>query len=85
LPTAFILISTETGAEEEVAKKLKELKSVKDVHLVWGLYDIVAKIKTHGQEDLEEYTSTIRQLNSIKRTITLLTAGGYQRRNQQPP
>ena len=65
-------MNVEPGAEDEVTKKLKELNSVKEAHAVWGPFDIIAKVEAHNREDLGKYITSIRQLRSVRSTLTLL-------------
>jgi DNA-binding Lrp family transcriptional regulator len=37
LPVAYVLINSEIGAEEEVLKELKKIKSVKEAYVVYGV------------------------------------------------
>ncbi len=49
MPTAFVLINTEIGAEEEVVNELKKIPYIKEAHVVYGVYDIVAKVEYRGK------------------------------------
>ncbi|MEM3807420.1 MAG: Lrp/AsnC ligand binding domain-containing protein, partial [Nitrososphaerota archaeon] len=50
MPIAFVLINTEIGAEEEVVKQIKKLPAVKEAYLVYGVYDIVAKVEAETMD-----------------------------------
>ena len=39
MPTAFVLINTEIGSEEEVATELRKLENVREAYVVYGVYD----------------------------------------------
>ncbi len=45
MPIAFILINVEAGSEEEVAHELKVIDNVRDVYLIYGVYDFVVKVE----------------------------------------
>lgn len=45
MPQAFVLINSEIGAEEEVLRNLKKFESVKEAYIVYGVYDIVARVE----------------------------------------
>ncbi|MHA2277346.1 MAG: Lrp/AsnC ligand binding domain-containing protein, partial [Candidatus Kariarchaeaceae archaeon] len=45
MAVAFILINTEVAAEEEVMEELKNLPEVETVHLVYGIYDLIVKVR----------------------------------------
>ena len=46
MATAFVLINAEIGSESEVLKDLKAIPEVKEAHMVYGVYDIFARIET---------------------------------------
>ena len=45
MPQAFVLINSEIGAEEEVLKVLKSIGNVREAYIVYGVYDIVARVE----------------------------------------
>ena len=44
MPMAFVLINAEIGSEDAVVKELKAVSNVKEAYMVYGVYDIVAKV-----------------------------------------
>ena len=56
-PVAFVLINCEIGAEEEILKELNKVPNVKEAYIVYGLYDIVAKIEAESMNKLKEVIS----------------------------
>lgn len=57
MPTAFVLINTEIGAEEEILNELSKVPNVKEAYVVYGLYDIVAKVEAETMNKLKEVIS----------------------------
>ena len=53
MPTAYILLNTEIGAEKQVLKALKKIEGVEEVHNLWGVYDIIANVKADSMEELK--------------------------------
>ena len=53
MPTAFVLINTEIGSEEEVATELRKLEHVKESYVVYGVYDIVARVEAETMDRLK--------------------------------
>jgi len=45
MPSAFVLINTEIGAENEVLKALKGIEGIEEAYAVYGVYDIIAKVR----------------------------------------
>lgn len=73
LPIAFVLINTEIGAEEEVLSELKKVNEVKEAYVVYGVYDIIARIQADTMEKLKEIVSwKIRRLDKVRSTLTML-------------
>ncbi len=73
LPLAYVLINTEIGAEEEVLRQLKQMSSVREAYLVYGVYDIVAKVEAESMDKLKETVSwSIRRLEKVRSTLTML-------------
>ena len=48
---AYVLINTEIGGEEDVIAQLKDMPEVEEVSVVYGVYDIVAKITSDTMEN----------------------------------
>ena len=73
MPKAVVLINTDVGMEEEVAKSLMQITEVKEVHIVYGVYDIVAIIEANTFDALRNaIVSKVRRLPHIKSTTTLI-------------
>ena len=74
---AFVLINTEVGGEGEVLKALLQIEGVEEAYVVYGVYDIVAKIKAHDIESLKNIVTTnIRKLSKVKATLTMVVVDG---------
>ena len=75
LASAYVLINTEIGGEEDVIKQLKEMSVVEEVSVVYGVYDIVAKITSDTMESLKDIITTkVRHLNKVRSTMTMIAA-----------
>jgi DNA-binding Lrp family transcriptional regulator len=73
LPLAFVLINTEIGSEDEVQDALTRISNVKEAHVVYGVYDVVAKVEAESLEKLKEVvTWNIRRLNRVRSTLTMI-------------
>ena len=79
MPTAYVLINSDLGFEQAVVDELKQLDDVKEVHGVFGAYDILAKVESDNVENLREtITWKIRKLNRIRSTLTLMGIEGQE-------
>jgi len=73
MPLAFVFINAEIGSEDEVLKRLRKMENVKEAHLVYGIYDIVAKVEARTMDKLKEIvTSRVRRLNKVRSTLTMM-------------
>jgi DNA-binding Lrp family transcriptional regulator len=73
MPKAIILINTDVGAEEEVAKALQAIPEVKEVHIVYGIYDVVAIVEASTFDSLRNAViAKVRKFPHIKSTTTLI-------------
>lgn len=77
LPLAFVLINAEIGSEDEVLKELRKLSNVKESYVVYGVYDVVAKVEADSMDKLKEIvTWKIRRLDKVRSTLTMIVVEG---------
>jgi len=70
---AFVLINAELGAEDELVGELKKIEGVSEVHVVYGVYDLVTKIVADSMEKVKEIiTWKIRRLDKVRSTLTMI-------------
>lgn len=73
MATAFVLLNAELGAEIEVKNGLNMIDEVKETHLIYGVYDIIARIEADTMEDLRKVIGwKIRRLTKVRSTITMI-------------
>ncbi len=73
MATAHVFINCDLGYEEAVIQELKGLEEVKEIHGVFGVYDIIAKVETDTTEKLHETIAfKIRKIDNIRSTLTLM-------------
>jgi len=73
MPMAFVLINAEIGSEEEVLKELKKVEGVVEAFVVYGVYDVVAKIRADTMDRLKDVvTWHVRRLNKVRSTLTMI-------------
>jgi DNA-binding Lrp family transcriptional regulator len=76
MPTAFVLITTEIGSESDVLKDLKKIEGIEETSAVYGVYDIVARVKAETMDKLKEIvTWRIRRLDRVRSTLTMIIVG----------
>ena len=77
MATAFVLVNAELGEEGRVLKELRSMSEIAEAHIVYGVYDIIAKIEAKTMDELKEVVSSkIRKLGSIRSTLTLNAVEG---------
>ena len=62
MSVAFVLINAEIGSENEILEGLSKVKNVIEAHMVYGVYDIVAKVEAETMEKLKETIKKTCQL-----------------------
>ena len=73
MPRAYVLFSVESGAEDQVLTELRNVESVQEVNVSYGVYDLVAKINTDSMEQLKELVShRLRRIDKVRSTLTLI-------------
>jgi len=70
---AFVAIHCETGKENQVIRNILEIKGVKEVTGVLGLYDVIAEIEAKDSITLEQtITKYVRKIPHVLTTMTLI-------------
>jgi len=70
---AFVLINCEPGQESLILKQLQKMRPVVDAQGTYGVYDIVARVESDSQSQLDNIISDqIRKLNNVNSTLTLI-------------
>jgi DNA-binding Lrp family transcriptional regulator len=77
MPLAFVLINAEIGSEDEVLQELRKIANVKESYVVYGVYDVVAKVEAESMDKLKEIvTWKIRRLDKVRSTLTMIVVEG---------
>jgi len=80
MPIAFVLVNTEIGAENEVMKTIKKVEGVDEAYAVYGVYDVVAKIRADTMDKLKEIvTWHVRRLDKVRSTLTMIVVEEQQK------
>lgn len=70
---SYILLIVKPGEESKVAEEMNKLEQVKEINIVYGEYDIVAKIEEESMESLQNFLiKKIRAMDQVERTSTLI-------------
>ncbi|MBU0980842.1 MAG: Lrp/AsnC ligand binding domain-containing protein [Nanoarchaeota archaeon] len=72
---AYVLVTLEGSNEQNVFKKLESLKEVKDLHILFGEWDVIAELEIASSDELGEFVmKNIRSLPEVKLTSTMIVA-----------
>ena len=73
MPMAFVMINTELGSEKEVLDEIRKIDAIKESYIVYGVYDMVAKISADTMDKLQEIvTLNVRTLDKVRATLTMI-------------
>ena len=73
MPMAFVFMNIDAGGEQEVLNQLRSIANVKEAHLVYGVYDLVARIEAESMDKLKEIvTWKVRRLDKVRSTLTTI-------------
>jgi len=76
---AYVLVNCDLGFDAEIIDEIKQLEDVKEVHWVFGAYDILAKVESANVETLRKTIMwKIRKLNRVRSTQTLMAIEGQE-------
>ncbi|MFW9914365.1 MAG: Lrp/AsnC ligand binding domain-containing protein [Candidatus Thorarchaeota archaeon] len=69
----FVFINSELGAEEEVLAALKAIVGVKETAIVYGVYDIVAKVVASSMDEIKTIIhGQIRKIPEVQTTLAMV-------------
>jgi len=74
-PKAWVLICTEVekDAIASVLQEVKKIPGVEMAEMLYGIYDIIAKINPKTEEELKEILLwKLRRIQNVKMTLTML-------------
>lgn len=72
---AHVLMNCKLGYEKDVISNLYQIDSVKEVHGLFGLYDIIAKLESDEGSIQKDLLEKIRKIPYITTTMTLMSTG----------
>jgi DNA-binding Lrp family transcriptional regulator len=68
VPGTRVLLS-----QKKIAEKISSFSEVQEVHIIAGDWDILAKVKGNGVEDIGKFvTERLRKVEGVEKTLTLV-------------
>ncbi len=75
---AYVLAIVETGKEYEVAEDLVKHPNVREVAVLYGIYDLLIHLEAESLPQLDKIVTEIRSDKRIRQTSTLIAANILQ-------
>ncbi|NWK08844.1 Lrp/AsnC ligand binding domain-containing protein [Marine Group I thaumarchaeote] len=70
---AYVLIVNESGTEDSVISNLKNIPSITDAFGTFGTWDILTKLVSSNEENIQhDISKGIRKISNIRSTLTLI-------------
>jgi DNA-binding Lrp family transcriptional regulator len=70
---AYVLFNVESNSEDQVLKDVRSVAGVQEASVVYGVYDVVAKVEASSMTELKELISQrLRMLANVRTTLTLI-------------
>ncbi len=71
--SAVVLVTTDTGAQDKVLENIKLVEGVEEAHALYGVYDLLIKIKGNSVDKLKEITKLqIKPIAGVNSYLTLM-------------
>ncbi len=72
---AYVLITVRHGTNEEVAEELMKLEEVKELHILYGQYDIITKVEIKEIKELDTFIfKNVKAVSGVEGTETLISS-----------
>ncbi len=82
---AYVLFKVASGTEREVAQKLTDFEEVLQSDILFGEYDVVARVATEDLDKLEEFVSQkVRAVENVLVTSTMIISREYKGKGNRP-
>jgi DNA-binding Lrp family transcriptional regulator len=82
---AYVLCKVSSGTARDVCQKLIEFDEITQADIIFGEYDVIAKVSTPTLDALEEFLSQkVRNITSIILTSTMIIAREYKGKTSRP-
>ena len=82
---AYVLFKVSSGTEREVAQKLIDFEEVLQADIIFGEYDVIAKLSTEDLDAPERFVSEkVRNVPNVLVTSTMIISREYRGKSQRP-
>jgi len=77
--SAIVAITNDIGAEGDVMDSLCQMPSVQECYMVYGVYDVVARVQASSEDEMRAAICAIRELPGVRSTLTLVVCREHKR------
>ena len=71
--SAVVLVNTDLDSQERVIESLRLVDGVEEAHALYGVYDLLIKIKANSIDKLKEITKfRIKPIAGVNSSLTLM-------------
>ena len=71
--SVIVLVNTDLNSQDKVMESLKLVEGVEEAHALYGVYDLLIKIKATSFDRLKDIIkSRIKQVNGVTSSLTLM-------------
>jgi DNA-binding Lrp family transcriptional regulator len=71
--SAIVLVNTDLDSQDKVIESIKLVEGVEEAHTLYGVYDLLIKIKAISIDKLKEIIKLrIKQLAGVTSSLTLM-------------
>ncbi len=82
---AYVLFKVSSGTEREVAQKIIEFEEVMQADVVFGEYDVIARMTTSDLGKLQDFVSDkVRTVPNVLVTSTMIISKEYRGKCYRP-
>jgi DNA-binding Lrp family transcriptional regulator len=75
--SAVVLLNTDLDTQGKILESLRLVDGVEEAHALYGVYDLLIKIKGNSIEKLKEITKLrIKPLSGVNSSLTLMIVQG---------
>jgi len=71
--SAVVLVNTDLNAQDRVIESLRDVDGVEEAHALYGVYDLLIKIKGNSIDNLKEIAKLrIKPIAGVNSSLTMM-------------
>lgn len=76
---AYVFLTVKRGGENTVADEMGKMDGVLDISLLYGEYDVIAKVEKPTMEELQRFlVKNVRKIDGVDKTSTMIATDEKQ-------